>query len=113
MRYWLDLFTGTTWDEFRGSGASVAGFTNRMRRTVQAIQAGDILICYLNGMKRWIGALEATGPSTETKRLWKDAEFPARLAVKPMVMLSPETGVPMEQLFLQKTAQYFTAVNDL
>ena len=42
MRYWLDLFTGTTWDEFRGSGASVAGFTNRMHRTVQAIQEGAI-----------------------------------------------------------------------
>jgi hypothetical protein len=26
MNYWLDLFTGTTWDEFRGAGACVTGF---------------------------------------------------------------------------------------
>lgn len=98
MRYWLDLFTGTTWDEFRNSGACVTGFTHRMRKTVQTIQPGDVLLCYLTGVKRWVGALEVVGLSKETRRIWKDAEFPARLSVKPLVMLSPENGVPMEQL---------------
>lgn len=98
MKYWLDLFTGTTWDEFRNSGASVAGFTNRMRKTVQTIQRGDILLCYLTGVKRWVGALEAVGPSSEPRRIWKDAEFPSRLTVKPLVMLSAENGVPMDEL---------------
>lgn len=110
MKYWMDLFTGTTWDEFRNSGASVTGFSNRMRKTVQAIQPGDILLCYLTGVKRWIGALEAIGPSTETRRLWKDAEFPARLAVQPLVTLSPETGVPMEDL--EGKVSFFATAGD-
>jgi hypothetical protein len=110
MKYWLDLFTGTTWDEFRNSGASVTGFTNRMRKTVQAIQAGDVLLCYLTGVKRWVGALETIGPSTETRRLWRDAEFPARLSVKPLVALSPETGVPMEEL--EGKVSFFATAND-
>jgi hypothetical protein len=98
MKYWLDLFTGTTWDEFRNSGASVSGFSNRMRRNVEKMLPGDIMLCYLTGVMRWVGALEVVGPSNDTKRIWKDAEFPARVAVKPVVMLSAETGVPMSEL---------------
>ena len=52
MKYWLDLFTGTTWSEFRKAGASVSGFRNRMRRTVANLQPGDVLLCYtLRGEK--------------------------------------------------------------
>jgi hypothetical protein len=98
MKYWLDLFTGTTWDEFRDSGASVSGFSKRMRKNVEKMQPGDVLLCYLTGVMRWVGALEIVGPSNDTRRLWKDAEFPARVAVKPVLMLSAENGVPMDQL---------------
>lgn len=62
MEYWLDLFTGTTWDEFRAVGANVSGFRKRMRRTVDRIQPGDILLCYLTGVMRWVGALEVSVP---------------------------------------------------
>ena len=27
MTYWLDLFTGTTWEEFKEYGASVSGLS--------------------------------------------------------------------------------------
>lgn len=110
MNYWLDLFTGTTWNEFRNSGACVSGFSNRMRLSVQKIRPGDVLLCYLTGVMRWVGALEVLGPSTETKRIWKDAEFPARVAVKPLVLLSPENGVPMDQL--EGRATFFSGKTD-
>jgi hypothetical protein len=98
MKYWLDLFTGTTWDEFRKSGACVSGFSDRMRKTVEKMQPGDVMLCYLTGVMRWVGALEVAGPSADKSRIWKDADFPARVAVKPLVMLSPENGVPMAEL---------------
>jgi hypothetical protein len=98
MNYWLDLFTGTTWDEFQKSGASISGFSYRMRKTVQKIQPGDILVCYLTGVMRWVGALEVISQSDDKTRIWKDAEFPSRLKVKPLVMLSPTNGVPMSEL---------------
>jgi hypothetical protein len=98
MKYWLDLFTGTTWDEFRTSGANVSGFSNRLRKNVERIAVGDVLLCYLTGVMRWVGALEVLGASQERKRIWKDAEFPARLGVKPLVLLPPENGVPMAEL---------------
>jgi len=110
MNYWLDLFTGTTWEEFQKSGASVSGFSHRMRKTVQSIQPGDILLCYLTGVMRWVGALEVIGQSDDKTRIWKDAEFPSRLKVKPVVMLSPENGVPMSEL--QGKVQFFQSPAD-
>jgi hypothetical protein len=98
MTYWLDLFTGTTWNEFQKSGASISGFSYRMRKTVQKIQPGDILLCYLTGVMRWVGALEVIGQTDDKTPIWKDAEFPSRLKVKPLLMLPPTNGIPMSQL---------------
>jgi hypothetical protein len=98
MNYWLDLFTGTTWNEFQKSGASISGFSHRMRKTVQKIQPGDILLCYLTGVMRWVGALEVIGQTDDKTPIWKDAEFPSRLKVKPLLMLLPTNGIPMSEL---------------
>lgn len=98
MDYWLDLFTGTTWEEFRNAGAKVSGFRYRRRSMVERIKPGDILLCYLTGVMRWVGALEVVGPSKDTSQIWKDDEFPARLDVRPLIMLGPEKGLPMDQL---------------
>ena len=98
MDYWLDLFTGTTWEEFRKAGAKVSGFRYRRRSMVERIKPGDILLCYLTGVMRWVGALEVMGPSKDNSSIWKDDEFPARLDVRPIMMIDPEKGLPMDQL---------------
>jgi hypothetical protein len=63
VNYWLDLFTYQTWNEFLTAGGQVSGFRQSRWRTVQQMQAGDILLCYLTGISRWIGLLEVTGPA--------------------------------------------------
>lgn len=98
MNYWLDLFTGTTWNEFRSAGASVSGFRPRQKKVAARVKPGDIFICYLTGVMRWVGALEVIGPSVNKSKIWKDASFPVRFDVKPLVLLDPESGVPMDQL---------------
>lgn len=97
MNYWLDLFTGITWEQFRKAGAKVSGFRHRMRKSVSRIEPGDILLCYLTGVMRWVGALEVIGPSDDKRAIW-DYDFPVRLKVKPIILLDPENGVPMEHL---------------
>src|SRR5579884_2353687 len=47
---------------------------------------------------RWVGALEVAGPSSDLRRIWQDDEFPVRFAVRPLVILEPEHGIPMDQL---------------
>ena len=110
MQYWLDLFTGTTWDEFRNAGAEVSGFRNRMRRTVAKVQRGDVLLCYMTGVMRWVGALKVLGPSDDTRDIWTVADFPERLAVEPLVMLDAENGVPMSHL--EGKVEFYQSADD-
>jgi hypothetical protein len=58
--YWLDLFTGTTWEEFLAAGGEISGFRERRWKTVQQMKPDDYLLCYLTGISRWIGVLEVT-----------------------------------------------------
>ena len=114
MEYWLNLFTGTTWNEFLKNGANISGFREKRRKTVQSIQPGDILLCYVTGIKRWVGALEVIGPSKDTRKIWGLDDFPERLSVRPLLILDPEFSVEMDSLkgkvyFFQndKDQQYF------
>lgn len=97
MNYWLDLFTGTTWDEFRAHGATVTGFRPRRMSSVKQVSAGDILLCYMTGVMRWVGAVKVKGPSKDKSAIWSDTDFPVRLEVEPLIILDPEEGIPMEQ----------------
>jgi len=45
--YYLDLFTGATWYEFKAAGATVSGFRESRWNTVQKIRPGDYLLCDL------------------------------------------------------------------
>ena len=69
-----------------------------MRNAVNRIKPGDVLLCYLTGVMRWVGALEVQGRSRDRKIIWEFDEFPERLTVKPIVLLPPEQGVPMDEL---------------
>jgi predicted RecB family nuclease len=106
--YWLDLFTGTTWMEFRAAGARITGFRPRMRNSVARIRKGDILLCYLTGAMRWVGALEVVGHSNDRSAVWTESDFPERLEVKPLVLLEPDRGVPMSK-FAEKAPFYRSA----
>jgi hypothetical protein len=97
MDYWIDLFTAITWQQFRDAGASVSGFRPRMKNVVKQVKPGDVLMCYMTGVMRWVGALEVLGPSNDQRDVW-GYDFPCRLAVRPLVMLEPEHGIPMTAL---------------
>jgi hypothetical protein len=102
--YWLDLFTGTTWQEFLDAGATVSGFRERRWKTVQRIKPGDYFLCYLTGVSRFIGVLEATSePYLDESPIWKDEVFPCRLEVEAIATLTPETAVPIFDLKEQLT----------
>ncbi len=98
MSYWLDLFTGETWAEFLADGATITGFRSGTERVVATIAPADILLCYVTGVKRWVGALEVIGPTYDTRRIWAYDEFPVRLNVRPVIKREPEFGMPLEQL---------------
>src|SRR3954469_11531109 len=70
--YWLDLFTYRTWGEFLAAGANVSGFRENRWKAVQSMKPGDVLLCYLTGVSRWIGLLEITRPRAPPgRRRWR------------------------------------------
>lgn len=97
--FWLDLFTGATWQQFLDAGAEVSGFRENRWRTVQRIRPGDYLLCYLTGVSRFIGVLDVLSePYRDDSPIWPDEDFPCRLRVRPVIALTPETAVPVQQL---------------
>ena len=98
MNYWLDLFTGTTWQEFQSAGAAVSGFRDHNWNRARNIKPGDVFLCYLVGVKRWVGLLEVKSERyRDETTIWGEEVFPVRFKVEPLAMLKPEHGVPMEQ----------------
>jgi hypothetical protein len=108
--YWLDSFTGTTWREFLDAGGEITGFRASRRKIAGSIKPGDVFLCYLTGVKRWVGALEVIEPTDAGGQIWSFEAFPVRFRVKPLVLLTPETGVPMEQL--EGKVWFFTKPED-
>lgn len=106
--YWLDLFSGTTWKEFLNSGADVSGFRSTRWNVLKKVSVGDYLICYLTGISRFIGILEVTSsPYQDESPIWNDDAFPARVKVRALAILTPETAVPVEDV-LNKLSFYKT-----
>src|SRR5262249_47695377 len=97
INYWLDLFTGRTWQEFQAAGSNVTGFRESNWKRAANVKPGDIFLCYLTGVKRWVGLLEVAGERYKDKSpIFADEVFPVRFPVRPLVLLTPEQGVPME-----------------
>jgi hypothetical protein len=99
-QHWLDLFTHKTWTEFLRAGGTVSGFRESRWNIVQKIRKGDLLLSYLTGISRWIGILEVTGkPFIDKKtRIWDFDTFPARVPVRAVTLLEPETAVPIVEM---------------
>lgn len=101
--YWLDLFTGKTWEEFLGNGAKVTGFRRRRRKYAEEnIKVGDYFLCYMTGIQRFIGVLEVKSEYYyDETRIWENELFPCRFNVNLIHKLEPKTAVPI-QAFREK-----------
>src|SRR6266852_4188415 len=100
ITYWSDVFTLQTWREAQAQGLTVSGFRARQISRAERLKQGDILICYLYGHSRFIGALEVQSEAylADQPRIWAVDPFPARVNVRPLVVLTPETGVPVQSV---------------
>ena len=98
-KYWLDLFTGKTWEEFLEQGATISGFRERRKNTCKKIKTGDFLVCYLTGIQRFVGLLEIKSDMFwDETPLWKDEVFPCRFKVELVNTLNPFTAVPVKSM---------------
>jgi hypothetical protein len=98
MNYFLDLFSPETHEAFSASTRDVSGFRLRHKVAAGRVQAGDILVCYLTRLSRWVGLLRVLGPpfTDETPRFVAENDpFVIRFKVEPLVWLPPAQGIPI------------------
>lgn len=97
--FWVCIFTYQAWENFLADGGRTASFRDRRWRTVQNIKEGDILLCYLTGISRWIGAMQVTGaPYRDTTTLWSDQGWALRAPVKVLANLEPVHAIPVIEM---------------
>ena len=98
--YWIQVFTPKTWDHFVNVGANVTGFRPTRWKYIQSsMRPGDYILCYLSGVKKWIGALEIkSDPYLDVTPIWEEDLFPCRADVKLLVQLSLDDGVLIQDL---------------
>jgi hypothetical protein len=94
MKYFTNLFTHKTWQEFKVQGGTISGQSEHRHVRCSKMQPGDRLLCYLVGASRWIGVLEVTAAPyldfDEKNRIWKDNLWPSRIPVKIIFECEPE-----------------------
>jgi len=67
MPYYVDIFSPTTYAKFSATDRRVSGFRVRQRAAADRLQAGDVLVCYLTRLSRWVGLLRVEGPVFESR----------------------------------------------
>ena len=100
MAYYLNLFSPETYAAFEQSDQTVSGFRRRQRHAASRIRRGDIFVCYLTKLSRWIGLLEVSdGPYEESSPIFypEDDPFVIRFRVNPVVWLHVEKAVPIRE----------------
>lgn len=100
MAYYLDLFSPLTYKAFLTSARDITGFRAKQRNAASKLKPGDVLMCYLTKVSRWVGALEITSEMFEdsTPRFVSNEDpFVIRFKVKPLVVLEPEFGIPIRE----------------
>ena len=98
MAYLLDLFTPETWAAFREVGSTITAFRDRHQHLAeQRVRRGDYFVCYLTRLSRWCGVLQAESEAYYDDSPLHDelSPFTVHVKVKPVVMLDPESSIPI------------------
>jgi predicted RNA-binding protein len=99
-RYWVQVFTIDTWNQFLNAGATVTGFRVNRWGFVQRLKPGDWLLCYLSKVSRWVGILEVKSEPylDDTTRIWKEEAYPCRVDVSVVTSLPPSDAIPIKDV---------------
>lgn len=97
MAYFLAVFSPDTHAAFSATDRRLMGFRERHRKAAGKAKPGDLLVCYLTGLSRWVGLLRIEGPAFEDRAalFGSDDPYVVRMAVVPEVWLTAEDGVPI------------------
>ncbi len=92
--YYIDLFTPETWAEAGAHGYHVTGFSERRRNYASRIKPGDLFMCYLTGLSRFVGVLRASSTMYwNEERIWASQVFPVRFRCELVLRVREDDGI--------------------
>ena len=98
MAYFIDLFSPETYEAFKRSSRDISGFRIRHKGMAERVASGDMLICYMTRLSRWVGALEViNGPFIDDRPIFvsENDPFVVRFRVRSVVWLDVEKAIPI------------------
>lgn len=94
-RYWINLFTASTWAVAQKAGTQ-AWFATHNRQLFRELEVGDLIVCYVARIG-FTGVLRATEkPRHVDDGPFADA-FPVQVPVEPVVLLDLEEALPFAE----------------
>lgn len=92
------VFTPSTWKAFRQLPKKALGFRMTLATTLNKIENGDLLLCYLAERMSWCGVLAATGrPYESTDHIFSTAHgLPLIIDVDPICILDQQQEIPVK-----------------
>jgi len=101
-KYWLNLFTGATWEDRIKVGVNASSYKEKAWNRLKKIKKGDYLLSYITGISRWIGIVEVVSePYKDPGNKLGGIEFPCSIGVKEIVRLEFETAIPVTEFIDQ------------
>lgn len=100
-RYWAQVYTRRTWQEFLNAGATVTGFraTSRWNYIQNELHKGDYLLCYIKRVACWVGVLEAlSDPFLDSTPVFQDRAYSGRVNVRPVAILPLGQSIPIRSM---------------
>lgn len=99
MSYYLNLFSPATYEAFSKSQRNVSGFQEKHQNLAKRVKPGDVLLCYVTKLSRWIGALTVVdGPFIDKTPLYMaDDPFIVRFHVTSDIWLPMDKAVPIKE----------------
>ena len=96
---YVGVFTIDSWREFLRHGGNVMGFNINKSNSVNKLNTGDRILCYLSKVSAFVGWMEVVGqPYLDNNPIWTDGLYPVRLPVKVVENLSLSNAVPIKSL---------------
>jgi len=114
MAYYLDLFSPETYEAFLKSSQDISGFRIRQLKAAKRIYPGDILICYMTKLSRWMGLLEVTSEcfTDETPIFYPENDpFIVRFNIKVIAWLDKDKAIPIHDEKVWKTLSFTKSHN--
>jgi hypothetical protein len=98
MKYFVDLFSPETYDAFSRSDRTISGFRLRHQGMAERVERGDVLVCYVTRVSRWVGLLEVIeGPFIDDEPIFVPERDPfvVRFRVRTLVWLGIDMALPI------------------